>query len=119
MRTGGRTALVADTTLTASGARIHHVGGWWEKPDTLSANLHLGGSGPAADSAGRAIAWTVIRTVRLRTVWSADDNARFTWRLCEISRVNAERSGIAPAPGGDPRNCPASPPPPAVYEQVR
>ncbi|HYW11578.1 MAG TPA: hypothetical protein VE871_06455 [Longimicrobium sp.] len=118
MRINGRTALVAYTVFVPGGERRYHVGGWWQKPDTMSANLHLAGSGPAADSAGRAIAWTVLRTVHLRTVWSADDNARFTHRPCEISRVNEARSGLPP-PDPDPRNCPARPPPPAVYERVR
>lgn len=118
---GGRTAVVSESRgLALGGGQTYHLGGWWEKPDSMSANLFLGGSGPADDEAGRMIAATVLRTVRLRTVWSEDDRRRFTWRLCEISRVNEARAGIERMePAEDPRNCPAVRPPPAVYDSVR
>ncbi|HEX2079703.1 MAG TPA: hypothetical protein VHG08_18455 [Longimicrobium sp.] len=119
-RIGGRTALVSQGARGPDSARRYFVGAWWERPDTLGANLYVGGYGPASDSAGRAVATTVVRTVRLRTVWSPQDSARFTWRLCEISRVNHPPSGVEEAaPSRDPRNCPATRPPPAAYDRVR
>ena len=76
-RIGGRTALVSEGRDRAlGGGQRYRVGGWWEKPDTLGANLYLSGTGPADDEAGRTLATTVIRTVRLRTVWSAEDSVR-------------------------------------------
>lgn len=119
-RIGGRAALVEDVRVPGPTGRYYHVGGWWEKPDTMSANLYVAGMGPEDDAAGRAIAATVIRTVRLRTVWSEDDRRRFTWRVCEISRVNEARAGMERMePAADPRDCPAVRPPPAVYDSVR
>lgn len=118
---GGRAAVVSESRgLALGGGQLYHLRGWWQKPDSMSANLHVGGTGPADDEAGRTIAATVIRTVRLRTVWSAEDERRFTWRLCEISRMNEVRAGIQPAePHVDPRNCPAIRPPPPIYDSVR
>jgi hypothetical protein len=126
-RIGGRAALVMESVSGPDSARSYNVGGWWEKPDTLSANLYVGGTGQADDEAGRSVAATVIRTVRLRTVWSTADRLRMRHRVCEISRVYDARHKVeypnAPTPvppASDPRNCPAGPPPPpADYESVR
>ncbi|HST63405.1 MAG TPA: hypothetical protein VLK84_32135 [Longimicrobium sp.] len=127
-RIGGRAALVMEGRDRAlGGGELYRVSGWWEKPDTLGANLYLGGAGPADDEAGRSVATTVIRTVRLRTAWSARDSLRMHHRVCEISRVYDERhrAEYPDAPVRvpselDPRRCPAGPPPPPTdYESVR
>jgi hypothetical protein len=119
-RIGGRTALVAESRGRAlGGGQTYDVGGWWEKADSLGAHLSVRGTGPADDEAGRAIATTVIRTVRLRTAWSREDSLRFHHRLCEISRTAEARAGLPPSTAIDPRQCPASPPPPADYDRVR
>lgn len=116
-RIGGRTALVR--TTREAGDSLYHVGGWWEKPDSMGANLYVAATAPADDSEGRRIAATVIRTVRVRTAWSDEDRARFTYRLCEISRVIDARAGMQRSPADEPRNCPAVRPPPPVYDSVR
>lgn len=119
-RIHGREVIVMRSVSGPDSAPSYNVGGWWEKPDTLSAGLYVGGFGPAQDEAGRAIATAVLRTVRLRTAWSAADSARFTHRLCEITRLNTPPDRVPSAePFRDPRNCPATRPPPADYEQVR
>jgi hypothetical protein len=127
-RVGGRDVVVTESRERAlGGGQVYDVGGWWQKADSLGASLSLRGTGPADDEAGRAIATTVLRTVRLRTAWSAQDSLRFHHRICEISRVAEARFKAehpdAPSPvppGADPRNCPAGPaPPPPDYDRVR
>jgi hypothetical protein len=120
-RIGGRTVQVSEAREHAAGPGLaYRVGGWWEKPDSLYANLYLGGTGPADDEAGRAIAATVLRTVRLRTVWSRADSVRFHHRICEISRAYGPPPDAVQPAAPDSLGCPNGPPPPPPdYEGVR
>lgn len=127
-RVGGRTAVLREARYTApdSSARFE-AGGWWDRPDTLTAPFYLAAGAPADDTAGQRVARTIVRTVRLRTVWSAEDNLRHRHRLCEMIRVYEARlraqypDGPTPAvPPDAQRLCPTGPPPPPPdYESVR
>lgn len=123
-RIGRHKALVMDMRRTEAGREWYIVRAWWrgkETPPESAAHLSLGGYGPVADTAGRAQALTVIRTVRLRTRWSAQDRLRFRHRTCERMRADLARTAEPYPPDvASLRDCPPGPPPPPPdYESVR
>ena len=112
----GTRELRADSTRTV---RQETAEGWWPAD---SANLLVIGWGPEGDAGAVRIAAAVIRSVKFRTAWTAQDSARQLHRFCDTLRRQAERR---PAQYGGqweawrPR-CPTGPaPPPPDYESVR
>lgn len=125
-RIGGRNALVAEVRQAhESGGEVYLARGWWrgkrEPPDGPLAHLSLGGSGPAADTAGRTQALTVIRTLRFRTRWTAQDSLRMRHRACDVMRAEVARMPEPyPLDAEKVRACPRGPaPPPPDCESVR
>lgn len=124
-RIGERKALLRETRQTAEdGSEWYVVRGWWRgkrEPGGSPAHLSLGGHGPMQDTAGRAHALTVIRTVRIRTRWTPQDRLRFRHRICGRMRAEIARMPQPYPPDVESlRRCPPGPPPPPPdYESVR
>lgn len=125
-RIAGREVAIQEVEQTdPEGKRHYFVLGWWrlgpERDDTLGQpHLQLHARAPAADVPGCAQARAVVRSVRVRTVWTEEDRLRQRHRQCRDLREHAHGRPPSAVIQEELRRCPAGPPPPPpAYESVR
>ena len=125
-RIAGREVAVHEMKQAApEGKRHYRFVGWWrlgpERDDTLGQpHLRLSASAPAQDAEGQAQARAIVRSVRIRSVWTEQDRLRDRHRQCRDLREHARGQPPNSYVDQELRRCPSgAPPPPADYESVR
>lgn len=124
-RIGGRTAILRRPPVSPAAPRRYGLDAWWRSTnskDERVAHLSMHAGAPWNDAEGRSVAATVLRTVRFRTRWTAQDRLRQRHYGCARLRAEAARTPHPHPPSfaEELRACPTGPPPPPPdYESVR